>query len=134
MPRDNDLLILGGIALAAWLLLGRNQGQTAAAAPQVAGPTSTGTDCGGYGCNGGGGTVTPPSAAPTNTFCQGGQILREGVCINPASSAPRLGSEVNDATLAMLIREQERYMAVGNWDMAWQIAAKRDAWIKQQGY
>jgi hypothetical protein len=67
-------------------------------------------------------------------FCTGGQIVRDGVCINPESSAPRLGSANNDAILAELIRQQEVYNQAGNWDMAWQIAAKRDAWIKQMGY
>jgi len=134
MPSD-DLIILGGLALLLYFL--RPQQQAAAAAtPQAAGPTGNGgTDCGGYGCGGGGSTpATTPSQAPTNQFCTGGQIVREGVCINPYSETPRLGSAVNDATLAMILQQIEASNAAGNWDRSWQLAAQRDAWIKQLGY
>ena len=140
MARNDDGIIILGLGLGILYLLGRQQAAPATTT-QPGQPVYTGG--GGGGCCGEDDPVVPNEPTPTpklspavvqQLFCTGGQIVREGVCINPESSAPRLGSANNDAILAELIRQQEVYNQAGNWDMAWQIAAKRDAWIKQMGY
>jgi hypothetical protein len=141
--RNDDTLLILGLGLGLVYLLGKQQpAQTATTT--TPGQTVYLGGGGTGGCCGGGDEPTPapvtpeppkPSAAPVQQlFCTGGQIVRDGVCINPESPTPRLGSANNDAVLAELIRQQEYYNSIGNWDMAWQIAAKRDAWIKSQGY
>jgi hypothetical protein len=47
---------------------------------------------------------------------------------------PRLGSAVNDATLLMINRQIDQANAAQNWELSWQLAAKRDQWVKDQGY
>jgi hypothetical protein len=34
----------------------------------------------------------------------------------------------------MILQQIEASNAAGNWDRSWQLAAQRDAWIKQLGY
>lgn len=131
MSRDDDgLIILGGLGLLALYLLGQKGGSSTTIIQQAPGQQQQGTP----GCDSCGSQQPPASPQPAPVFCQGGQILRAGVCINPASDTPRLGSANNDAVLAEILRQLEASNAAGTWDLSWQIAAKRDAWIKSQGY
>lgn len=132
--KDEDGLIILGIGILAFFLWNRQAATVPAGTttPGTTAPIKAGCDS----CGGGGGATTPgePVGKPSAVTCYGGQILREGVCINPYSETPRLGSANNDAVLAEIIRQLEASNAAGTWDLSWQIAAKRDAWIKSQGY
>lgn len=136
---DNDLLILGGIAVLAYLLTRQSSPQGSTTVIQAA-PTAAASDCGGYGCGGGSTPSTPtPSPAPNNSFTSYWEQVKgasQGVYQPAAVDTvnPRLGSAVNDATLLMINRQINDANAAGNWDLSWQLAAKRDAWIKQMGY
>lgn len=130
---DDDVLIVGGVLVLAYLLWPKGSTSTTTiiqGAPQASSGAS---------CDSCGGATPPPAGtspmpSPAQSFCTGGQILRAGVCINPASDAPRIGSANNDAILAEITRQLEASNAAGNWALSWEIAARRDAWIKQQGY
>ena len=113
MSEKDDLIIIAGMAVVAWWLLNHlpsfsgTSTNTAAATPIDTTPSGC-QSCG----------VKPqPSAAPENGLSQ-----------------PNIGSWQNDATLQQLSAMIDQANAAGNWDLSWQIAAKRDAWIKSQGY
>lgn len=139
---DNDLIIVG-LALLALYLLGNRGQQQAPAAASVQGMNAGGCSQGGVDMcaarqvGGGSGSTSPGSPpAAQSSYWQQTPGASAGV-MRPADvdySNPRLGSAVNDATLLMINRQIDQANAAGNWDLSWQLAARRDAWIKQQGY
>jgi len=117
---DEDTIVLGIIGLVAvYWLVNRSSG-SGGGGTNIPLPTTQGL---------------PPPAVPAvvNTPSLG-EPVGPGIYINPPSAVPRLGSAQNDATLAELLRMIESANAAGNWALSWQLAAKRDAWIKSQGY
>jgi len=130
---DEDMIVLGIVGLVAvyWLV---NRGSTAAATGGTGTPLAVTP----------GGPPVVPAAVPSayngpiasNPYWEQVPGGSPGAYrpTAPDTVNPRLGSVANDATLLQLNRMIDSANAAGNWDLSWQIAAKRDAWIKSQGY
>lgn len=139
--KDDDLILLGIGAILLYLFTGR--AQAAPASGPVTGYDATpacsrgGQDMCSARKVGGDIPITPDAPAPAQaSYWQQTPGASTGV-MRPADidyTNPRLGSAVNDATLLMINRQIDQANAVQNWELSWQLAAKRDQWVKDQGY
>lgn len=127
--KNRDLLILG-LGMAGVYLLSRRPPEVAGSgSPVQASPAPGYCDE----CNLGGAQEAAGSSLVTNSFCPGGWVVREGLCVNPYSEVSRLGSMENDLTLARWNIQIEMANQQQDWDLSWRLASQRDAWVRSVG-